>query len=174
MFGSDRSFAHSQHIWIGFQSWTAEQQTIPVLLKNWPQKAGWRPPPNAGTRGWSTSVSHALSYMQTDTELEHTRTGNWIRGIALILKKLGTALTILACVWVGQRLSQHRYITAQILWRCDSLAPAVQRVTGLWPEAQMVFHLQVAVAGGAGVVDLIWSDFKVVVRIKVADLAVQG
>lgn len=33
----------------------------------------------------------------------------------------------------------------------------------------MVFHLQVAVAGGAGVVDLIWSDFKVVVRIKVAD-----
>ena len=79
--------------------------TIPVLLKNWPQKASWHPPPNAGTRGWSTSMSHALSCMQTDTELEHTRTGNWIRGIALILKKLGTALTILACTWVGQRLS---------------------------------------------------------------------
>ncbi len=41
--------------------------------------------------------------------------------IALIFKKLAGTLSDMACLWVGRWLSKHRYITAQILCRCDRI-----------------------------------------------------
>lgn len=69
----------SLYSWPGVGDHTCDLEINPNPL-NWPQRASGCLPPSAGTWGWSTSMSHALSCTQTDTELEHMKIGNWIRG----------------------------------------------------------------------------------------------